>query len=267
MHRPTLAIILTTVFLSGCGLSDYERKIDEQQERIREVDEQAKMLGEPLQLPVFKEGDEEIPRLRQWGVFLVPPKIISSELVAEDAFGNPKFLYRYAGPEGYNIFLGAKPRPAKDKEPAVDDQQSNPKANAQLTFFDQVEFALRFYCYQQWKVGEPLIPVPPAKSIESRQITVNSFRVGNLPPADTVLTEYVLQSPEKVAEPARFQIYTLAKDQMEIAVVYQYPEKLVSDRKAFDEWQKTVENSLKTLQIGARGEQRMMIYQRAKMRK
>src|SRR3954470_24265081 len=60
---PYLPVILLCV-AAGCGLSDYEKRMDEQRQRIKEFEDVNLLLDEPLEIPSTKKPggrDEMVP--------------------------------------------------------------------------------------------------------------------------------------------------------------------------------------------------------------
>ena len=48
----TRLYVIASLFLAvGCGLDDYEKRIDTQSVALKKFDEESKALGEPLELP------------------------------------------------------------------------------------------------------------------------------------------------------------------------------------------------------------------------
>lgn len=64
----TAWLALPALALTGCGIGDYEKKMQESEVRVERYDEENKLLGEPLLLPPRK--DNEGP---PFDVFLRPP--------------------------------------------------------------------------------------------------------------------------------------------------------------------------------------------------
>ncbi len=76
----------------GCGLGDYEQRIDRQKERLKRVDKENQVLGEPLNNPMKPDGSEP---LFPFEFFLRPPKDIDSTPMEKPyVFGNVQ-LYAY----------------------------------------------------------------------------------------------------------------------------------------------------------------------------
>jgi hypothetical protein len=76
----------------GCGLSDYEEKLTQEQRRMEYVIEENKVLAGPIELP-GREGDEKLP-----DVFFRPPRGISRTPVDDPSF-TPLVTYRKDRPD------------------------------------------------------------------------------------------------------------------------------------------------------------------------
>jgi hypothetical protein len=77
-----VALLAGLVLLpAGCGLSDYSGQMANEGALVRQWEEENKLLGEPLQMPVFpkKEGKDQ----GTWSVFLRPPLGVNSTPVAQ----------------------------------------------------------------------------------------------------------------------------------------------------------------------------------------
>lgn len=87
------------VFLTGCGLSAYEAKMQRAQQRLKAIEEENRILDGPLSIPVpaAKEGVPPPP-----AVFLRAPKGISE--IAQNAT-EPRngVLYTYRNPGGMTV--------------------------------------------------------------------------------------------------------------------------------------------------------------------
>lgn len=62
-HKWRAIWMVALLLLTGCGLSEYERAMDEQRTRVREFDERAKLLDDPIEIPplVKAKSKEETP--------------------------------------------------------------------------------------------------------------------------------------------------------------------------------------------------------------
>lgn len=72
-HSPRFAVLflLTALLLSGCGLADYESRLKESEERLRDVD---RYLGDALIVPPALEGETLPEDYVAVPVFLRPPR-------------------------------------------------------------------------------------------------------------------------------------------------------------------------------------------------
>jgi hypothetical protein len=107
-------LALGLVLATGCGLGDYEKRVEEERARVQAIDEEEQALGTPLLMPdnPFAADEAKGHPMPQNEVFLRPPRGISSRPADAEkpTRAGDVFLFRYPGPEGYNLFLaGAAP--------------------------------------------------------------------------------------------------------------------------------------------------------------
>jgi hypothetical protein len=69
-----LGLGLAVLFLAGCGLSEYRKKMENAQRRVTELDEGEPFLGPPLRPPEKKEGVKDLPDF-----WLRPPRGIAAD--------------------------------------------------------------------------------------------------------------------------------------------------------------------------------------------
>jgi hypothetical protein len=86
-----LATALGLVLLSGCGLSEYEKKMLQAQVRVQQFDEENRLLGDPLVIPTRTDAATK-GQVPVANVFLRPPKGIQDKPGAPRGGGLP---YRY----------------------------------------------------------------------------------------------------------------------------------------------------------------------------
>lgn len=101
-------LLAALALAAGCGLSEYGKLMEAEQKRLQQMDEQAKLLGDPAELPV--KGAE---------VFLLLPKGIAprAELFGEVVYRfsrNPYGRYSSGGPDNQvapiqEVYVGASP--------------------------------------------------------------------------------------------------------------------------------------------------------------
>ena len=83
---------LPALALAGCGIADYEKKMQEAEVRVQRFDEENRLLGDPLILPPHK--DMEGP---PFDVFLRPPKGVANK----DKTQPGELGYHYPAASGY----------------------------------------------------------------------------------------------------------------------------------------------------------------------
>jgi hypothetical protein len=81
-HIGIVGTLGLAVFLSGCGLSEYEANMASEQARVHRIDEENKYLDDPVEWPAKKESDKKEtgkkdPDKNYVDVFFRPPRGIS----------------------------------------------------------------------------------------------------------------------------------------------------------------------------------------------
>ncbi|WP_146751194.1 hypothetical protein, partial [Pseudomonas aeruginosa] len=64
---------------NGCGLSEYEEQIDREQKRLQLIDEENKLLGEPIEAPKIKETNSTVFQISATTLFFRPPRGIGAK--------------------------------------------------------------------------------------------------------------------------------------------------------------------------------------------
>jgi hypothetical protein len=112
--RPGILAVIVLIAASGCGMAEYERRMDAQRVRVQKYDEANRLLDDPIETPVMqlknpKEGEKaEIPAW-PYEIFLRLPKGYGSTPKEKTPYNDPFPCYRYTGgTEGaLNIFVAA----------------------------------------------------------------------------------------------------------------------------------------------------------------
>jgi hypothetical protein len=86
---------VSALFLAGCGTGHYQAMMAEEQERIQRIDEEDKLLDNPLKLPGKKSDDKSPARPV---VFFRPPKGFGSNAEVHPQSSTDLVLYRYPAP-------------------------------------------------------------------------------------------------------------------------------------------------------------------------
>lgn len=109
-NLPLLGLLLL-IGPVGCGLSDYEKQIDEQRKRVQEFDDTNRLLDDPIEIPKIevKEPKSEAPAW-PFEFYLRLPKGFGPVVREKDKlpFNAPFPCFRYVGGTiGNNFFVAA----------------------------------------------------------------------------------------------------------------------------------------------------------------
>jgi hypothetical protein len=239
-HVGLLALAL--LGLAGCGLGEYEQRMDEEAARLKIYDEENEYLGDPLQMPQsLPSADGKLPPppdLYRMGVFLRAPKVrINREkqpilpaptvyMKDEPATSGPVQLYRYTvgSQVGPSLFLAGDLGALQAEK-----------------FQAHVMHALRQYAQ---RVANPNASLPDPV-LQRTQKQYPKTATENFPPVD-LLGGHADEPPGPTA--SRFWVYFhRAEGGKQVAVIYQVP--LPADEQGVPVPPAEVDWSLKTLAI------------------
>jgi hypothetical protein len=152
-------VAVALVGAGGCGLSDYQSRMDAQRERVLQFDEANRLLDDPINMPKLeyqdpKEGTQQEKAAWPFDVFLRLPK--GSGITFKDKIVSPYdpnfVVFRYASftPGAYNFFLAAsRVADPNQKEP-------EPGKYAPNAFLNFVKTAMEIHYASTYKV-QPLL--------------------------------------------------------------------------------------------------------------
>jgi hypothetical protein len=111
LTRGTGLVVGLCLVALGCGLTDYEKHMDEEHAFLRDFDEENKFLGDPLEMPLkwvmrgkFKQQEEAVPGK----FFLRPPKGFAARSKEGETFPHERVtLYRFPRAGGENLLFTA----------------------------------------------------------------------------------------------------------------------------------------------------------------
>src|SRR5438067_1445687 len=126
--RPTVHVLLACVLASavGCGLGDYEARIDTQRKRIEILDEETRYLGEPIENPKYEAKDGTRVAYWPFEVFLRLPKEMGASVKATYIV-NAQPLFRYGAGEKYGALVAAGRIPEKKEGKEKDSKPTPPE--------------------------------------------------------------------------------------------------------------------------------------------
>lgn len=231
---------------AGCGLGDYESRMDAERARIKLYDEENHYLGvlaePPPPLPPAKEGEPERP-VWPFPVLLRLPAGVAGQPMERPYAGlqsPPVPLYRYPGPEvGLNVFIAAGLAVEKNKE-----NRYQPGEWTMDDFRSNIRSAIREYYKKEYNFVPRLFIKADDPAMRDRRQPPKTQRGEELP--ELVFDKYVETDADntKITEHSEFQLYFYRLQNRQIAIVFQ-----LLDRARNEETNKAIDWSLKSLDI------------------
>ncbi len=237
-HGQILFMLLSCA--CGCGLPDYEKRMDVQRARIAEFDEYNLLLDDPIDIPVtpIKAGKPETQPAWPFPVFLRLPKgYVPGKEKPTSAKDFPRVRYKLED-AGMNIFVAAAMEVKKGEDPGKHMYLSS-------TFRTRIKAALADFCFKEYAIHV---------SLTERSKAQLEF-AGLTPYPDTATTlaydfaqyENLGGGSAKVPAPFTFELYVHENAGRQVAVVFQRAARLAN----MDGHKKMVEACLGTLDISA----------------
>lgn len=236
MHRGSIVTLFLAV-LSGCGLADYEKRMDEQRERLQAMDKENEVLGDVIQMPSGKDPYGEAIKV-PFDIFLRPPQGIAVKIQGPKAiyYGGKLPLYRYtnASKTDVNMFVAAaKIVDATSKEKPKEDELTPDDFRA------KVREALLDYFRREHGGWNASLPDFAALKKESLPVT----REGK---QQALVLETAVADDGRLQNPSRLFIFVHVGKYRQAAVIYQAPVQIAEQG-----FRSAVEISVKTLEITA----------------
>jgi hypothetical protein len=147
MRKSTGFLLIFFLLTVGCGLSEYEKRMDQQGQALRRFDEESKALSDPLEYPLLIDAKTTAAKpILPVDFFLRPPKGTDSKAKdLELAAPGKAPLVRYPGPADFNVLVSTY-RLAQDAKDAKDPKQIKQGEMTAKEFQHRVREALtRFY--------------------------------------------------------------------------------------------------------------------------
>ena len=258
---------IAALFLSGCGLSEYQAKMDAQRIRVLEFDETNRLLEDPLEMVMQPSKGDKGDAQPAWpfDFYLRLPKGFT--LNKTPYYQNFSF-YRFAGTDpAYNLFIVA----ALIVEPSTD-----PKVEAKEKFGEYLSKNFRRYVrggiddyyFKTYKsdpefrfnAGKSFLP---GEKIKYERITVKMFTAITDVPT-TIGYNYIAYSDKdnkEVKDHSVFRVYYHEEAGRQFCLVVQRPLRVPNE--TFD---KSMDACLGTLDITADAANKRAQYKKAKNR-
>lgn len=246
-------ILGIALFSIGCGLSDYEQRMDLQAKRLDAYDKENAYLGDPLEPPQEKAKEGADRPALPTDIFLRPPKDTKAQALATPFEFQGLKLYQYPGTDGYNVFLAAAPL----GEPK-DGKETRPGEMPAEDFRNRVRGAVADFYRKNFKLDPGF---PPAEKIQyqTRQVQVEVFKGPQPAPLNFEVIEL---TDGKKENNLHYSLYIYRRGPMQTAIVFQYPEHLKDDPKI----KNAIEWSLKNFEIGEKAQEKRNEFARRKRR-
>ncbi len=225
---------LLILLFCGCGLSDYEKRMDEQRERLARLDEEERLLGERIDLPKGKDAygnDIKLP----FRFTLRLPKEVSRTFRGKEAiyYGDKLPLYRFFGKGDLNVFIAVAGIPDKN---AVIKEKDRDEATPE-EFAVKVRSGLQDFIRREYSLNDNLPDFTQTKK-DPRE-TVRDNRPFTLK-LDSL--SFDTQRPQSLN---RFFVFFHQTGYRQAAVIYQVPQGLVPDQT----FQRAIDYSIKSLNL------------------
>ena len=243
--------MLALIFLSaGCGLSEYEKRMDRQNVALKRFDEENKALEDPLDAPMFVDPKAPIGQaVLPVEFYLRPPKgtVIKAKDLEEPKPG--KFvLVHYPGPAGFNVLVTTGKTPADEKNPKPKEmtpKEFQHRVRQALAGFYQMEYKKPFDFSKFEKTEKKTIPSVSAKGAP---INLNFDYQAITDDPDPGRKNIAKDPKDKSADPYHdFRLYFYQTAGEQAAIIYEMPAAKRNDGEA----NLKVDFSIRSLALGA----------------
>jgi hypothetical protein len=234
-----IGLLMSALFVAGCGVGDYERSMDAERKRIQLFDDENRLLGDAVEQPVELAKDNTEKNLWPFEVFLRLPASVSGTVAARyQGITVPVFRYSGGASSDYHVYVAAGMVVEKNKENLY-----KPGEFPGDDFRQGVRFAIKDAYKKMFDFSpQRLLSEQPVK--EQRQPV--SWRGEDRPALDLEKYEGNDRDNKRNQNNQAFELYIHRLGNRVVAVCYQVPERIAKDKATVD----TIDLSLKTLDIG-----------------
>ena len=244
--HPHCLIAILLIGASGCGLSDYQSRMDAQRARVQEFDEINRILDDPVEMAMIPNKGGATDQQAAWpfDFYLRLPR--GYTFVRTPYFTNFS-CYRYQGSEpGYNIFLAAAFVAApKGPEKFGVYQTENFRRYVWLAIDDYYLKTNKADPY--FMANKAKVFLPPDKVIYEqrglRMFTPHSDATGTIPYESVAFSD---RNNKLVKNHSEFRCYFHNEAGKQVAVVFQYPLGFQNEL-----YEKSIKACLGTLDVGS----------------
>jgi hypothetical protein len=231
------SLAIGLIVVAGCGVNEYQQRMDAQRERIQDLDDTNALLDDALEMPtVHADIGKEISPAWPFNVYLRLPKDFGTTPKEKTPYYVNFPFYRYGGADpGYNLFVAAAFVAESD-------------AKQEVLKFTKGNF--RVYtrrAVEDYYVKTTKIKLTLPEKIEERSEIVKPFTPypDDLKPMRYLYHEYNDLSNVKLPGHTLFRVYIFEEEGKQVCIVEQRPLRVPNDN--FD---KAMKACLRTLDIG-----------------
>ncbi len=249
-----------SLLAAGCGLSEYEKRIDQQSQALKRFDEESKALGEPLDLPMHVDIKGAADPVLKVDFYLRPPKGTASQPTDPKAPGTRKVaLVHYPGPPGFNVLVSTSRIAPEAKDQKAKDQKAKDGEMTAKEFQQQVRLALADFYMTEYKKA---IDWSGVGKTDKRTFSVQPAKgpALNLTFEFQNLTDDPDPGKKETSKYTDFRLYFYEAGNEQAAVIYQIP----ASKRADPEVNKGVDFSIRTLALGFDSMSKRMEYKKRK---
>jgi hypothetical protein len=222
--------------ICGCGMPEYERRMDEQRARVSAFDEVNRLLDGPIEPTVIKKADGKDEAHWAFDFFLRLPKGFGATPKDKTPFLDPFPCYRYSNDEpGVSIFVAANLVPE-----ATQAEEIGKYYAANFRTFIKLAIAEHYLKTTKMKLN-----LPDRLKPQERLVRVLSAYPDSAPQLKFDFLYYSDQFSKLVTAPTHYDVYVHEADRKQMCIIVQHPMRMLNG----DAFQKSIEASLGTLDI------------------
>lgn len=215
--RPRLSLLFALFAASGCGLSDYQNRMDAQRQRVQEFDAANSLLDDPIlmpkiQLPQAKDGSTREGPAWPFDVYLRLPSglgIFPREKAPYHSSFNPFPCFRYASGD---VTLGVFVVAAKVAEPKAKEE---PGHFTPADFRIRIREAMEDFYSRTFKVRYTLQPKGKARLVDKKPVA--AYPDG--PALKYEYLQYTDDGNKEVKSRANFDVYVHERYGKQVAII------------------------------------------------
>ncbi|MBM3992683.1 MAG: hypothetical protein FJ303_00775 [Planctomycetes bacterium] len=245
------------LFATGCGLADYQDRLDQQAARVQKFDEANRLLDEPIELPRMPDPADPNTEKNAWPFdpYLRLPRGYSALPKEKTPYPDRFTMFRYAGGgEGATAIFVTAAWVASGKDAKEDAETFTP-----ATFRSRIAVGLADYYAKEYK---GVIKFTDKVDPQPREVKALTFYPHPTNPSK-IAFKYYAYSDQGHREPkdvSIFEVYLREEAGMQIAIIVQRPVQLLNPTG----FTKAIEACLGSLELGSKTDMRRTSFRKAR---